>query len=81
MSDPRPVATPDPTPAPTGDGTSGEPRFRAPDTYVIIFFVILFAAVLTYMVPAGSFDTTTVRFADAAGAVQEREVLVAEGGR
>lgn len=53
-----------------------EPRFRAPDTYVIIFFVILFAALLTYLVPAGSFDTTTTRFTDATGTVQEREVLV-----
>lgn len=51
-------------------------RFRAPDTYVIIFFVIVFAALLTYLVPAGSFETTTVRFTDAAGAAQEREVLV-----
>ncbi len=49
---------------------------RAPDTYVIIFFVVLFAAVLTHLVPAGSFETSTVQFTDAAGAVQEREVLV-----
>ncbi|MFW5951224.1 MAG: putative basic amino acid antiporter YfcC [Gemmatimonadota bacterium] len=54
----------------------GRPRFRAPDTYVIIFFVVVFAAALTYLIPAGSFETTTVRFTDAAGAVQEREVLV-----
>ncbi len=54
----------------------GRPRFQAPDTYVIIFFVILFAALLTYLVPAGSFETTTVHFIDAAGAAQEREVLV-----
>jgi uncharacterized ion transporter superfamily protein YfcC len=51
---------------------------RAPDTYVIIFFVVLFAAALTYLIPAGSFETDTVRFTDAAGAVQEREVLVPE---
>jgi uncharacterized ion transporter superfamily protein YfcC len=49
---------------------------RAPDTYVIIFFVVLFAGALTYLVPAGSFETSTVRFTDASGAAQEREVLV-----
>lgn len=32
-------------------------RFRVPDTYVIIFFVVLLAAVLTYAVPQGKFVT------------------------
>jgi len=53
-------------------------RFRAPDTYVILFFVILFAAALTYLVPAGSFDTRTVRYETPAGDVAERTVLVPE---
>lgn len=33
-------------------------RFR-PDGYVILFFVLLFAALLTYIIPAGSFDRIT----------------------
>ena len=59
-----------------GEASRKKPRFRAPDTYVIIFFVILFAAALTYVIPAGSFDTRVATFTDATGAVQEREVLV-----
>lgn len=30
--------------------------FQMPDTYVIIFFVVVFAAMLTYLVPTGKFD-------------------------
>lgn len=33
-------------------------RFR-PDGYVILFFVLVFAALLTYIIPAGSFDRIT----------------------
>src|SRR5690606_22292802 len=33
-------------------------RFR-PDGYVILFFVLLFAALLTYIISAGSFDRIT----------------------
>jgi len=33
-----------------------------PDTYVIIFFVILFAALLTYLIPMGSFDMEEVTY-------------------
>lgn len=35
---------------------------RVPDTYVIIFFVVLFAALLTYVVPQGFFQTTDVTY-------------------
>ena len=28
---------------------------RVPDTYIIIFFVVLLAALLTYMIPVGSY--------------------------
>ena len=31
-------------------------RFQMPHTYIIIFFVILFAAVLTMFVPLGKYD-------------------------
>jgi len=30
---------------------------KAPDTYIIIFFVVLFAALLTYLIPQGKFET------------------------
>ena len=30
-----------------------------PDGYVILFFVLIFAALLTYIIPAGSFDRIT----------------------
>lgn len=38
------------------DGGKKQKAWQMPDTYVIIFFVILFAALLTYMVPKGSFE-------------------------
>ncbi len=35
---------------------------KVPDTYVIIFFVVFFAALLTYLVPVGSFKTQEVSY-------------------
>ena len=35
---------------------------KVPDTYVIIFFVVVFAALLTYLVPVGSFQTQEVSY-------------------
>ena len=55
-----------------------ERRLRAPDTYVIIFFVVLAAALLTYLVPPGYFETETISYIDSAGNEQTREVLIAE---
>ncbi|MFW6309276.1 MAG: putative basic amino acid antiporter YfcC, partial [bacterium] len=37
-------------------------KFRVPDTYVIIFFIVLIAAILTYMIPVGHFETEEVTF-------------------
>jgi len=36
--------------------------WRMPDTYIIIFFVVLLAAVLTYVVPVGSYDMQEVTY-------------------
>jgi uncharacterized ion transporter superfamily protein YfcC len=36
--------------------TKPQKAWRVPDTYVIIFFVVLLAALLTYMIPTGKFD-------------------------
>ena len=33
-----------------------------PDTYVIIFFVVLCAALLTWMVPVGQFETKEIKY-------------------
>lgn len=45
------------------DGKEKKPQaWQMPDTYVIIFFVILFAALLTYLVPIGSFDMEEVSY-------------------
>lgn len=31
-------------------------EYRMPDTYIIIFFIVLVAAILTYLIPVGRFD-------------------------
>jgi uncharacterized ion transporter superfamily protein YfcC len=36
-----------------------ESKFKMPDTYVIIFFLVVFAVILAYIVPAGSYKTLT----------------------
>lgn len=42
-------------------------KIRIPDTYVIIFFVVVLAAILTYIIPVGNFDMETVEYATDAG--------------
>ncbi len=37
-------------------------KFNMPDTYIIIFFVVLIAALLTYIVPQGSFEMEDVNY-------------------
>ncbi|OWZ84982.1 putative basic amino acid antiporter YfcC [Natranaerobius trueperi] len=37
-----------------------KPKFKAPDTYVIIFFVVILASIMTFLVPVGSFETDEV---------------------
>lgn len=51
-----------------------------PDTFVIIFFVVLFASLLTWTVPAGRFDTQEIRYS-VGGAEKSRNVLVPESFR
>jgi uncharacterized ion transporter superfamily protein YfcC len=50
-------------------------RFRAPHTFVIIFVVVVLAVLLTHLVPAGRFETTSVAFVDDQGVERTREVL------
>ena len=37
-------------------------KLQMPHTYVIIFFVILFAAVLTMFVPLGQYETKDITY-------------------
>ena len=57
--------------------TKTQKAWRMPDTYVIIFFVVLLAALLTYVIPVGKFDISYKAY-DAEGkavaAVAEGEV-------
>ncbi len=55
--------------------TDAPSRLQAPHTFVIIFGVVVFAFLLTHLVPAGRFDTSTVTFVDSQGAERTREVL------
>ena len=61
MSDlpPDPAATPTP-PDPVQAPASGAPRFRAPDTTLIIFGIIVLAVILTWIVPPGTYQRTEV---------------------
>ncbi|MDO4622323.1 MAG: putative basic amino acid antiporter YfcC [Eubacteriales bacterium] len=36
--------------------------FHVPDTYIIIFFVVVIAAILTYMIPKGYYETQDVTY-------------------
>jgi uncharacterized ion transporter superfamily protein YfcC len=55
--------------------TDARSRFRAPHTFVIIFVVVVLAVLLTHLVPAGRFETTSVAFVDGQGVERTREVL------
>ncbi|MFP4548694.1 MAG: putative basic amino acid antiporter YfcC [Fidelibacterota bacterium] len=37
-------------------------KFQAPDTYVIIFFVVLIAFGLSWIIPQGKFETRTIKY-------------------
>ncbi|MBC2855164.1 putative basic amino acid antiporter YfcC [Cetobacterium sp. 2A] len=51
-------------------------NFKMPDTYIIIFFVVLFAAFLTYVVPVGNFDLHKVSYLTETGAEKTRTVPI-----
>ncbi len=36
--------------------------FKVPDTYIIVFFVVCFAALLTYLIPQGMYETQDVTY-------------------
>lgn len=43
-------------------------KFNMPDTYVIIFFVVILAAILTHTVPVGKFQMEKVTYTTETGA-------------
>lgn len=51
--------------------------FKVPDTYVIIFFVVLLAAVLTYIIPQGFYETQDVTYV--VDGVEKTRTVIKEG--
>lgn len=39
--------------------TKQKKKFQLPDAYVILFVILLLAAILTYIIPAGSYERET----------------------
>jgi uncharacterized ion transporter superfamily protein YfcC len=50
-------------------------KLKTPHTYVIIFCVVIFAWLLTFLVPAGKFSTKEIQYEDASGGIASRTVL------
>lgn len=50
-------------------------KLKTPHTYVIIFGVVIFAWLLTFLVPAGKFSTQEIEYKDANGETSTRTVL------
>ena len=53
-------------------------KLKTPHTYAIIFFVVLFCWILTFLIPAGKFSTHTIEYTDANGETASRTVLMAD---
>ena len=51
-------------------------KIKMPDTFVIIFFVVIFASLLTYIVPVGKFEMQEVTYVTNTGAEKTRNVPV-----
>ena len=57
-----------------GEGLKSFNRgFNVPDTYIIIFFVVVIAAVMTFLVPKGYYETEDVTSNERCGAAGQRE--------
>ena len=52
-----------------------------PDTFIIIFFVVVFVAALTYIIPVGKYDTQEITYRDAKGVEQTRTVVDSDSYR
>lgn len=51
-------------------------KFKMPDTYIIIFFVVVLASILTYVVPVGKFEMHKVTYITETGAEKTRNVPI-----
>jgi len=51
-------------------------KIEMPHTYIIIFFVVLFASILTYIVPSGYFQVRETSYEDLSGNVKTRTVPI-----
>jgi len=57
---------------------TGLTKFQTPHTYAIIFFVVILCWILTFLVPAGKFNTETVEYQDSNGDIKSKTVLMAD---
>ncbi|WP_418885837.1 putative basic amino acid antiporter YfcC [Enterovibrio paralichthyis] len=64
----------------TQEGVSRPSKWQMPDTLILIFFVGLFAAAMTYLIPVGQFDSQQVTFM-VDGAEKTRTVINPESFR
>lgn len=46
-------------------------KWKIPDTFVIIFFVVLLAGALTHIIPAGSFDMKDITYTASDGSEKQ----------
>ena len=53
-------------------------RFQTPHTYAIIFFVVVFLWIMTFLIPAGKFTTHEIEYLDSTGETKTRTVLIPE---
>ena len=53
-------------------------KLKTPHTYAIIFFVVIFCWLLTFLIPAGKFSTHTIEYTDANCDTATRTVLMAD---
>ena len=53
-------------------------KLKTPHTYAIIFFVVIFCWLLTFLIPAGKFSTHTIEYTDSDGGTASRTVLMAD---
>ncbi|MDR2478249.1 MAG: putative basic amino acid antiporter YfcC [Treponema sp.] len=62
-------------------GKSGQLKIpkilKTPDTYVIVFFVVVLASILTYLVPVSKFETHDIKYTQG-GSEKTRTVLIPE---
>lgn len=53
-------------------------KLKTPHTYAIIFCVVLFSWLLTFLIPAGKFSTHDVEYLDSSGQTKTKTVLMAD---